>query len=144
MPAMPRSTVDLAGAAAGSEKERGLAAVLLSSSPCSGGDVFIWAGMLQWEAVRGNYLLVVLYRVPENPPCRDRALWYVTTSKPHIQWKQSVVEIAQVDVVWPRWDKFALLKTSPALYFLQPPSTSSKANTKHIVHSEHRQSSQRV
>lgn len=76
------------------KRERGLAAVLLSSSPCSGGDVFIWAGMLQREAVRGNYLHVVLYRVPENPPCRDRALWYVTTSKPHIQWKQSVVEIA--------------------------------------------------
>lgn len=47
MPGMPRSTVDLAGAAAWLEKERGLAAVLLSSSPCSGGDVFIWAGMLQ-------------------------------------------------------------------------------------------------
>lgn len=76
--------------------------------------------MLQWEAVRGNYLLVVLYRLPENPPCRDRALWYVTTSNPHIQWKQSVVEIAQADVVWARWDKFALLKTKPALYFFQP------------------------
>ncbi len=96
--------------------------------------------MLQREAVRGNYLLVVLYRVPENPPCRDRALWYVTTSNPHIQWKQSVVEIAQVDVVWARWDKFALLKTNPALYFSTPIYIFSKANIKHIVHSENWQS----
>lgn len=42
-------------------------------------------------------------------------LWPLQT---YIQWKQSLVEIAQVDV-WARWNKLALHKTSSALYFSQ-------------------------
>lgn len=44
----------------------------VSSSPCRGGDVFIWCGMRpQPEVVRGNYLLVVPRRLAEHPPCRE-------------------------------------------------------------------------
>lgn len=56
---MPPSTVALDCIANGQENELGgcvcvrvcMAAVVLSSSPCSVGDVFIWVGMLQREAV---------------------------------------------------------------------------------------------
>lgn len=47
----------------------------VSSSPCRGGDVFIWCGMRpQPEVVRGNYLLVVPRRLAEHPPRREGAL----------------------------------------------------------------------
>lgn len=61
MPGMPRSTADLAAAAVGQYKERELAAVLLSSSPYSRGDVFIWPALRSCE----KYLLFAVQRTKE-------------------------------------------------------------------------------